>query len=165
MAVIPARALQRSVGVSRLDVNTFEAVEADTSSTAEAGVVVVVASVLGSLGSLFVNGLWGFIATIAILLIGWFVWAWLSAFIAQKVFNVTTTDTGEMLRTTGYAYAPRVLGIIPFLGFIGALWSLVAIIVGMRQAGEMTTVQAVITAVIGFLPAVIAMGIVTAMLT
>ena len=165
MAVIPARALQRSIGVSRLDVNTFEAVEADTSSTAEAGVVVVVASVLGAFGSLFVNGLWGFIATIAILLIGWFVWAWLSAFIAQKVFNVTTTDTGEMLRTTGYAYAPRVLGIIPFLGFIGALWSLVAIIVGMRQAGEMTTVQAVITAVIGFLPAVIAMGIVTAMLT
>ena len=165
MAVIPARALQRSIGVSRLDVNTFEAVEADTSSTAEAGVVVVVASVLGAFGSLFVNGLWGFIATIAILLIGWFVWAWLSAFIAQKVFNVTTTDTGEMLRTTGYAYAPRVLGIIPFLGFIGALWSLVAIIVGMRQAGEMTTVQAVITAVIGFLPAVIAMAIVTAMLT
>ena len=69
-------------------------------ATAEAGVVVVVASVLGSLGSLFVNGLWGFIVTIAILLIGWFVWAWLSAFIAQKVFNVTTTDTGEMLRTT-----------------------------------------------------------------
>jgi len=165
MAVIPARALQRSIGVSRLDVNTFEAAEADTSATAEAGVVVVVSSVIGALGSLFVNGLWGFIVTIAILLIGWFVWAWLSAFIAQKVFNVTTTDTGEMLRTTGYAYAPRVLGVIPFLGFIGAIWSLVAIIVGMRQAAEMTTTQAVITAVIGFLPAVIAMAIVTATLT
>ncbi len=165
MAVIPARALQRSIGVSRLDVNTFEAAEADTSATPEAGVVVVVSSLIGALGSLFVNGLWGFIATIAILLIGWFIWAWLSAFVAQKVFNVTTTDTGEMLRTTGYAYAPRVLGIIPFLGFVGAIWSLVAIIVGMRQAAEMTTTQAVITAIIGFLPAVIAMAIVTAMLT
>jgi len=70
-----------------------------------------------------------------------------------------------MLRTTGYAYAPRMLGIIPFLGFIGWIWSLVAVIIGMRQAGEMTTMQAVITAVIGFIPAIIALGIVTAILT
>jgi len=165
MAVIPQRALQRSLGVSKLDVPTFEDAEADTTSTDEAGAVVVIASIIGSIGSLFVNGLWGFIAMVLIGLIGWFIWAWLSAFIAQKVFNVTTTDTGEMLRTTGYAYAPRVLGIVPFLGFIGAIWSLVAIVVGMRQAAEMTTMQAIITAVIGFLPAVIAMGAVTALLT
>lgn len=165
MAVIPARALSRSIGVAKLDVPTIEEVEHDESSTQEAGAVVVVSSIIGGVGSLFINGLWGFIAMVLIGLIGWVIWAWLSAFIAQKVFNVTTTDTGEMLRTTGYAYAPRVLGLIPFLAIVGAIWSLVAIIVGMRQAGEMTTMQAIITAVIGFLPAVIAMGMVTALLT
>ena len=166
MSVDPSRAVQRSIAVARHDIPTFEEVEADTSSTTEAGVVVVVASVIGSLGSLFTNGIGGFIATIVILLIGWFIWAWLSAFIAEKVFNVQTTDVGEMLRTTGYAYAPRVLGIVPFVGaFVGALWSLVAIVIGMRQAGEMTTTQAIITAVVGFLPAVIAIGIVGAILT
>jgi len=77
-----------------------------------------------------------------------------------------------MLRTTGYAYAPQMLGIfafIPILGWFasvgGMLWSLAAVIVGMRQAGEMTTMQAVITAVIGFLPAMIALITVTAILT
>lgn len=165
MSISPADALVRSVNIAKLDVPTFEAVEADTSLTQEAGSVVAAVAVIGSLGFLFQGQLWGFISSILVLLIGWFVWAWLSSFIAQKVFSKQTTDTGEMLRTTGYAYAPQLLGIIPFLGFVGMLWSLVAIIVGMRQAAEMTTGQAVLTVVIGFLPAVIAMGIVTSALT
>jgi len=163
MAVDPTRAIQRSIGVSRLDVGTFETVEADESSTTEAGVVVAVATVVGSLGSLFTSGLWGLILTIGIGLVGWFIWAWLAAFIAEKVFNVQTTDTGEMLRTTGYAYAPRIIGIVPFLGFVGALWSLVAVVIGMRQAGEMTTTQAIITAVIGIIPYLIGISIVLAL--
>lgn len=165
MTIVASRALRRSLAIARLDVPTFEEVEADTSSTQEAGAVVVVSSIIGSIGSLFINGLWGFISTIIILLIAWFIWAWLSAFIAEKMFNVQTTNTGEMLRTTGYAYAPRVIGIVPFLGFVGFLWSIVAIVIGMRQAGEMTTGQAVITTLIGALPGLIAVGIVTAVLT
>lgn len=160
----PSAAMTRAIGVSKLDIPTIEAVEADTSLTQEAGTVVAAAALIGSLGALFTGKIWLFIASIIITLIGWFVWAWLSAFIAQKVFNKTTTDTGEMLRATGYAYAPQMLGIIPFLGFLGMIWSLVAVIVGMRQAGEMTTGQAILTAVIGFLPAIIAMAIVTAIL-
>ena len=165
MAISPADALVRTVNIAKLDVPTFEAVEADESLTQESGAVVAAVSLIGALGALFSGKLWLFIASILIGLIGWFIWAWLSAFIAQKVFNVTTTDTGEMLRTTGYAYAPQALGIVPFLGFIGMLWSLVAIIIGMRQAAEMTTTQAIVTAVIGFLPAIIAMGVVTAILS
>lgn len=165
MTIVASRALRRSLAIARLDVPTFEEVEADTSSTQEAGAVVVISSIIGSIGSLFINGLWGFISTIIILLIAWFIWAWLSAFIAEKMFNIQTTDTGEMLRTTGYAYAPRVIGIVPFLGFVGFLWSIVAIVIGMRQAGEMTTGQAVITTLIGALPGLIAVGIVTAVLT
>lgn len=155
----------RAVNIAKLDVPTFESVEADTSLTQEAGMVVGLVAIIGSLGALFRGKLWLFIASIVIMVIGWMIWAWLSAFIAQKVFNKDTTDTGEMLRATGYAYAPQALGIVPFLGFIGMIWSLVAIIVGMRQAAEMTTMQAVITALIGFLPAIIAMGVVTSILT
>lgn len=165
MAISPADAAVRAVNIAKLDVPTFEEVEANESLTQEAGTVVAIVAVIGSLGHLFRGKLWLFIASIIILAIGWVIWAWLSAFIAQKVFDKQTTDTGEMLRTTGYAYAPQALGVIPFLGFIGMIWSLVAIVIGMRQAGEMTTLQAVITAVIGFLPAMIAMGVVTAILT
>jgi len=158
-------AATRSMNVAKLDIPTIEAIEADESLTQEAGAVVALSTLVGSLGLLFTNGLWAFIASILIGLAGWAIWAWLAAFIAEKVFNIQTTNVGEMLRTTGYAYAPRMLGIIPFLGFIGWIWSLVAVIIGMRQAGEMTTMQAVITAVIGFIPAIIALGIVTAILT
>jgi len=161
----PAMAATRSMNVAKLDIPTIEAIEADESLTQEAGAVVALSTLVGSLGLLFTNGLWAFIASILIGLAGWAIWAWLAAFIAEKVFNIQTTNVGEMLRTTGYAYAPRMLGIIPFLGFIGWIWSLVAVIIGMRQAGEMTTMQAVITAVIGFIPAIIALGIVTAILT
>ena len=166
MTIDPARATARSIQIAKLDIPTFEAVEADTSSTQEAGAVVVVASIIGSLGNLFTGGLWGFIASIIILIAGWYIWAWLAAFIAEKVFDIQTTNTGEMLRTTGYAYAPRALGIIPFIGaFIGGIWSLVAIIIGMRQAAEMTTAQAIITAVVGFIPAIIGVGLVAALVT
>ncbi len=166
MTIDPARATSRSIRIAKLDIPTFEEVEADTSSTQEAGAVVVVASVIGALGNLFTGGLWGFIASIVILIVGWYIWAWLSAFIAEKVFDIQTTNTSEMLRTTGYAYAPRALGIVPFIGaFVGAVWSLVAIIIGMRQAGEMTTTQAIITAVVGFIPAMIGIGLVTAFIT
>ena len=79
MAVVLSRAISRSVAIARLDVETFEEVEHDQSATQEAGFVAVAASVIGSVGSLFVNGLWGFISWIIILVVGWIIWAWLSA--------------------------------------------------------------------------------------
>ena len=164
MAIDPQRALRRSIGVARLDTATIEEVEADTSATAEAGVVVVVSSIIGSVGSLFVDGLGGFLSWIAILIVGWFVWAWLSAFIAEKLFDVRTTDIGEMQRAIGYASAPRAIGLIPYLGFVAGIWTLVAFIVAIRQAGEMTTGQAIITALVGLIPAALAIGIVSAIL-
>ena len=165
MSIDPARALQRSIAVAQLDVPTFEEVEADYTSTDEAGAVVVAASAIGAIGGLFSNGLWGLIAFLLIQLIGWFVWAWLSAYIAERVFEVQTTDTSEMLRTTGYAYGPRVIGIIPWIGWIiGFVWSVIAIVVGMREAAELSTTQAVITTLVGIFPATIAMLIVMSIL-
>lgn len=164
MAIDPTRALQRSIGVARFNIPTFEEVEADTSSTDEAGVVLVLSALIGSLGSLFINGLWGFLAMIVVMIAGWFVWAWCSAQIAERVFGVKTTDTGEMLRVIGYGSAPRVIGLIPFLGFVALIWTLVTLVIGIRQAGEMTTGGAIITGFLGLIPTVIAMGIVTAVL-
>jgi len=161
----------RTVNVAKLDIPTIEAVEADESLTQEAGTIVAIVAVIGSLGSLFSGKIWLFISSIIISLIGWAVWSFISSFVAQKVFGKETVDTGEMLRTVGYAYAPFALGIfsfIPILGFllglVGFLWALTAIVVGMRQAAEMTTVQALITAVIGVIPFIIAIGTVTAIL-
>ena len=95
---------------------------------------------------------------------GWFVWAWSSAQIAERVFNVHTTNTGEMLRVLGYGSAPRALGLIPFLGFFALIWTLVTLVYGIRQAGEMTTGGAIITGVLGLIPTAVAMGLIYALL-
>ena len=162
MAIDPNRALQRSLGVAKLHVPTIEEVEADESSTVEAGVVLIASSIIGAFGNLFIGGLGGFIAAIILQIVGWYIWAWASAEIASRLFGSRTTDMGEMQRVIGYGSAPRVIGIVPFLGFLAFVWTAVAVTVGVRQAGELTTGQAVITAVLGLLPTIIGMAIVAA---
>lgn len=152
MAIDPRRALDRSIRIAQLDRNTFEEVEADTSSTAEAGVVLVASAIIGSVGSLFVDGGWGFLAWIIATIGGWYVWAWASAQIAERVFDVQTTDTGEMLRVLGYGSAPRAIGLIPFLGFFALIWTLITLVFGIRQAGEVTLSGAAIIGFLGLIP-------------
>ena len=164
MSVDPSRALQRSIGAAKLDIPTIEEVEADESSTTEAGAVLVISSIIGSLGGLFVNGIWGFIVILIIQIVGWYIWAWASAEIASRLFGSRTTDLGEMQRVIGYGSAPRVLGIIPFLGFFAFIWTMVVQVVGIRQAGELSTGQAIITAIVGIIPTFIGVAIVTSIL-
>jgi len=82
--------------------------------------------------------------------IGWLVWAVSTSFIGTRVFS-GTTDVGEMLRVLGFAQAPRVLGVIPFLGPVAAVWVLVASVVAIREGLDFTTGRAVGTAIGGWL--------------
>ena len=82
--------------------------------------------------------------------VGWFVWAVTTTFIGTRIFN-GTTDVGEMLRVLGFAQAPRVIGVIPFLGPVAAVWVLVASVVAIREGLDFTTSRAVGTAVGGWL--------------
>jgi hypothetical protein len=151
--------------MARLDVATFEEVEADDSSTFEAAAVLVVAAVIGSVGAAFVDGgFTGFLAWVIATIGGWYVWGWASAEVAERLFNVQTTDTGEMLRVIGYGSAPRAIGLIPWLGFVALLWTLIALVFGIRQAGEMTLAQSAITGIAGFLPTFFAYITISALL-
>lgn len=149
------------MNVAKLDVPTIEAVEADQTLTQEAGAVVATIALISALGLLFAGSIVGFILSIIVTLIGWGLWSWLAAFIAQNVFKSTTTDTGEMLRVCGYAMAPQLLGVLnfisPIFGVIGLIWSIVALVIGIRQAGELTTGTAVLTAIFAAVPWLIAM--------
>lgn len=82
--------------------------------------------------------------------IGWVVWAATTSFIGTKVFK-GTTDMGEMLRVLGFAQAPRVIGLIPFLGPVAAVWVLVASVVAIREGLDFTTGRAIGTAIGGWL--------------
>ena len=134
---------ERMVGAATLDVHTYEEVEADTTATTQAMVVVVLSSIAQGIGGLSQEGGPGFVAGVMGALIGWFIWASLVYIIGTKLLPEpqTRSDIGELLRTTGFSASPgllRVLGVIPFLGNLimlaVSIWMLVAMIIAVRQA-------------------------------
>ncbi len=82
--------------------------------------------------------------------VGWIVWAVITAFIGGRVFK-GTTNVGEMLRVLGFAQAPRVIGVIPFLGPVAAVWVLAASVVAIREGLDFSTARAIGTAIGGWL--------------
>jgi len=152
--------VERVVGAAKLDVNTYEEVEADTSALGQAMAVVVMASVAAGIGSLRDGGFMGLLMATIGALIGWFIWAGLTYLIGTKLLPEpqTEADMGEMLRTIGFASSPgllRVLGILPFVGplvwLITSIWMLLTFVVAVRQALDYeSTGRAVAVCLIGF---------------
>lgn len=151
---------ERLMGAARLDVNTYEEVEADTTATGQALIVVVLSSLAAGIGSIGDVGVVGILGITVSALIGWFIWAGLTYLIGTKMLPEpqTESDMGELLRTIGFASSPgllRVLGILPLLGglvsLVASIWMLVAMVVAVRQALDYkSTGRAVAVCLIGF---------------
>ncbi len=146
----------RMRGAAMLDVATYEEVEADTTATGQAAIVVGIVAICGAIGGIR-EGSSGVIAGVLGAFISWMVWAGVTFVVGEKMFGGTAT-WGELLRTLGFAQAPGVLyllGIIPVLGtlvqFAVAIWIMVAGVIAIRQALDFTTGKAVITAIVAFL--------------
>ncbi len=153
--------VDRMIGAARLDVNTYEEVEADQSATGQAALVVAIVAVASAIGHLGDGGI-GIVTGLLSAIVGWVLWAGITYFIGDKVFGGTAT-WGELLRTLGFAQAPGVLlvlGIIPLLGglvqAVVGIWMLVAGIIAIRQALDFSTGRAILTAIIGWIPLAIA---------
>jgi hypothetical protein len=148
--------INRILGVFKLDVPTFEAIEHDESATSQAAIVVALVALLSGIGSGLAatmaegNFLTSFISTIIWAFVGWFLWAAVSYFVGTSFFGGKAT-LGEMLRVLGFAQAPQLLAIIPCLGgIIGAIWSLIAGFIAIRQGLDLDNTKAFFTALIGF---------------
>ena len=152
---------ERVLGALRLDVQTFEEVEADRSATGQAMLVVVLASIASGIGTLGQGGRAGFVGGLLGALGGWVVWAFLTYWIGTRLLPApeTRADMGQLLRTIGFAQSPgllRVLGIVPILGrlvlLVSAIWMLAAFVVAVRQALDYRgTGRAAAVCAIGFL--------------
>ena len=152
--------LPRIIGVFKLDANTFEEIEHDQGATGQAAIIVVIVALVSAIGSgigaslnpelggtFLSNSLVTFIGT----LIGWVLWSGITYLVGTSVFG-GEADMGEMLRVIGFAFAPQLLGIIPFIGAcIGGIWSLVAGFIAVRQGLDLTTGKAIATILIGFI--------------
>ena len=134
---------QRMLGAAKLDVNTYEEVEADTSAMGQAMALVVLANLAAGVGSLGEVGIVGALIASILALVGWFMWAGLTYLIGTKILPEPQTESGvgELLRTIGFASSPgllRVFGFLPVVGtilnFVVGVWMLMAMVVAVRQA-------------------------------
>ncbi len=151
--------LQDAWRAAKLDVDFYNTIEHDESYTAKAAVLVIIVSIMAAIGSaISIPGRQGFIKVFILSaiggLVGWFIWAALTTWIGTRYFG-GTADTGEMLRVLGYAQAPAALGIIPFLGWVGGIWSLVAAAVAVREGLDISTGKAVAVLLLGWIVMVV----------
>ncbi len=165
--------IDRMIRAARLDPQLYEEVEHDATALPQAMMVVIISSVAGGVGM----GLSGFgqtsdmplvagliIGTIGNL-VGWFMWAGLTYFIGTTLFKGpdTSSSMGELLRVIGFASSPGVLRLFVFVPVFGPIilfgagvWTLVAMVIAVRQALDFTTRRAIGTCLVGWF-AIVAM--------
>ena len=153
-----------------LDVEFYEAVEADKSLTRQAMITVALVAIVEG----FV--LAGITAPIALAqgvlgsILRWVVWAFFIAFVGTRILPEPETDsnTGELLRTLGFAYAPGLLLIFQYVPLINNLpivsivyiLQLAAMTVAVRQALDFSsTVRAVGVCIVAFIVMIITLGL------
>ncbi len=152
--------LDRIIGVFKLSKPNFAEIEHDPNATSEAAIVVAIVaflSVIGSVISSLIAGgnlgdiIVGLVVTFVLTFVNWFIWAAVTYFVGTRLFG-GTADMGEMLRVIGYSYAPRFLAIIPCVGgLIGAIWSLVAAVIGIQEGLDFDIGKAIATVIIGWI--------------
>ena len=165
--------IKRMIGAAKLDIATYEEVEADTSATRQAMAVVVLVALATGIGTLGSGGPVGLVVGIVAGLGLWALWAWITYFVGTTLLKTAETEAnwGQLARTLAFAQSPGVLkvfGFIPVLGplvfAIASIWQLVAMVIAIRQALDYTsTWRAVGVAVIGFIPYAIVSGLVYAL--
>jgi len=158
--------VERMIRAARLDPTLYDEVETDETATPQALFIVVIASVCSGIGSAISIAMLGvapsiifasLITGLILSLVGWLIWSFITYIIGTKVFGGIATYS-ELLRTIGFSDAPGILLIfsfIPFLGgvisFVIGVWGLVAMAIAVRQALDFSTINAILTCIVGFI--------------
>jgi hypothetical protein len=154
--------VKKMIRATKLDMNLYEEVEADTTATWQAFLIVMLASLaigtgIGLAGLFKMAGVWSILGLLIILIgtiILWLAWSLFAYFVGTKILKdlKTSATIGELLRTIGFSISPGVLGIFVFIPVVGgiiwlgvSIWVLIAGIVAVRQALDFTTGRAIVT--------------------
>ena len=171
--------LQRMIGAAMLKADVFEEIEADSSALPQAIVIVVLVTICGIIASVLSGIIGGEGQSIEIVgavlsgvlfgLLRWVLWVTVILFVGGVMLRVDSTQTNwaEMGRIVGFAYTPGLLVLLSFIpmigwliGLIAFIWTVVAVIVGIRHALDFegtgrAVLVAVISAVIAAIPLLI----------
>ena len=159
--------MDRIMGVLTLKAPVYRQIAEDQSATTTAAIIVAVVSLIsGVVGAVVLstignqlpqtpggvsatNPILYAIQTIILGLIGWGVGSWVMGFVGNALGG--KTNTGEMLRVFGFASIFNLLGIIPCLGIIGWILGIIATVIGIREAAEVSTGKAIVIGIVGFI--------------
>jgi hypothetical protein len=164
----------RIVRAALLDKSVYEEVEADKSATGQAVTLVVLVAVASGIGIGVGGDVLDLISSAAIALAAWAIGAAIVYFVGATLLPEpqTEADWGQVARTLAFAQSiglVRILGFLPVIGgliiFASLAWQLVAMIIAVRQALDYTsTFRAVAVILIGFIPYIIALGVLSSLL-
>jgi len=176
---------EKIIGVITLKAPVYKSIAEDQTLTSQAAIIVVIATLIqgfsqgfvkvgadGTMSPSVVGGIVGAIVTVILGLIAWVVAAWVLAFVAKALGG--KTDTGEMLRVTGFVQVFSVVGILNLaalvstallcitgiIGLVVAVLSLIGYFIGVREAAEFGTGKAIVTALIAAVVNFIIVGMV-----
>ncbi|TME67884.1 MAG: hypothetical protein E6I48_17495 [Chloroflexi bacterium] len=148
----PRSIIDRMLGALRLQSAVYEEVEADQKATGEAAFIIVATSLVsGAVNGVLTGASSGFFGALGSLL-GWAFYAWVAYIVGVKLFPgpQTKSSWGELARTLGYANTARFLilfelvpGLQALTRLVVSIWVLVATVVALRAALDITTGRAV----------------------
>ncbi len=177
--------LDRIMGVITLKAPIYRQIADDQNATSQAAIIVVIAMLVrGFFSGLFkvspdgafavsvVGAIVGAIIILILGLVGWLVAAWVLSFVAGMFGG--KTNTGEMMRVTGYVQvfslvavlnilaliSPALLCVVGLIGLIVLVLSIIGYVIGVREAAEFSTGNAVITAIIAAVVNFIIVGVI-----
>ena len=149
-----------------LDISFYEEVEKDKKFTEQAMMTVALVSIVqgfmiaGFAPIALVQGILGSI-------IRFVIWAFFIAFVGTRILPEpeTESNTGELIRTLGFAYAPGLLVVLKVFPIIGnfvdplvVILQLAAMTIAVRQALDFnSTVRAVGVCIVAFILMVVAL--------
>lgn len=148
--------LQRIVRAVTFDKNFYSEAKNNPSLNTEALIVVIVATVVGSIGS-FGGGFMAFALALIMSVVGYYLLSYFVTIVGRQFFQGQGAQD-QVQRLIGYSWAPRVvglLGLIPCVGWLfslaAVLWSIAVAVVAVREAHSFDTTKAIITVVAGWL--------------
>ena len=160
--------LQKLYRAIILDIELYEEVEADKTLTRQAMMTVAIVAIIESifyLGSEDSIIIIGSIEAALGSIIRWVLWAFLIAFVGTRILPEPETDsnTGELLRTLGFAYAPGIFYILSplpvfefFVPLLVPFWQLASMTIAVRQALDFSsTTRAIGVCVVAFFLAIL----------
>lgn len=174
----PHTMMDRIIGVVTLKAPIYREIADDQSATTTAAIIVVVMALLSSILGAAVIGAFGaalpgvatggstvgyIIRTFITAIISWLVGAWFIAFVSKTFFG-GKTDMWEMARVFGFTQVFTIISIIPCLGIVGVILSLIGAVIGIREASEFDTTKAILTAVVAFIGLIIVSFVLAAIL-